>query len=263
MTTKIKSSVCFLTPSALHPESPLFIFLPGMDGTGQLLRTQTAVLEAELDVRCLAIPPDDQTGWDELTDEVLKLIQTEIDNRLPGQLIYLCGESFGGCLALKLATHAPHLFDRIILINPASSFHDRPWMLWGGQIIRWFPTFLYELSSIGLLPLLGALERISASDRQAFLTTVRAIPKETSIWRLSLLQSFKLNELPLEQLKQPILVVASGRDRLLPSISDAQALVHRLPNAKLVTLPYSGHACLLEEDTNLYQILKTQNFLDP
>jgi pimeloyl-ACP methyl ester carboxylesterase len=262
MTTKIQSSLCFLTPCTLQPEKPLFIFLPGMDGTGQLLRTQTAVLEISFDVRCLAIPPDDQTDWGELTYKVLELIRTEIANRLPGQPVYLCGESFGGCLALKLVTQAPELFTRIILVNPASSFHQRPWILWGGQIIRWFPNFLYELSAVSLLPFLGALERISISDRQAFLTTVQSIPKNTSIWRLSLLQSFKLNDLPLEQIKRPVLLIASGSDRLLPSISDAQFLVDRLPNVKLVILPNSGHACLLEEETNLYQILKAHDFLE-
>lgn len=263
MTPNTKSSLCFLTPSALRPENPLFVFLPGMDGTGQLLRTQTGALQVGFDVRCLAIPPDDQTGWDELVDQVLELIQSEIAKHPSRQPVYLCGESFGGCLALKVATQAPHLFDRIVLVNPASSFDRRPWMLWGGQIIQWFPNFLYEWSSMGLLPFLGDLSRISPSDHQAFFTAVRTVPKETSLWRISLLQSFKLNSLPLERLKQPVLLIASGSDRLLPSIPDAKALVAQLPNAKLTTLPHSGHACLLEKDVNLYEIMKAQQFLEP
>jgi len=263
MTPNIKSSLCFLTPSGLRPQHPLFVFLPGMDGTGQLLRTQTGALEVDFDVRCLAIPPDDQTGWDELTGQVLELIHTEIAKHPAGRPVYLCGESFGGCLALKVATQAPQLFDRIILVNPASSFSRRPWMLWGGQIIQWFPNFLYEWSSVGLIPFLGDLSRISPDNHQAFFSAVRTVPKETSLWRISLLQSFRLNDLPLDRLKQPVLLIASGSDRLLPSIPDAEALVCQLPNAKLTTLPHSGHACLLEKDVNLYEILKSQQFLQP
>jgi len=263
MTPKTKSSLCFLTPIGLRPQNPLFIFLPGMDGTGQLLRTQTGALEAGFDVRCLAIPPDDQTPWDELMTQVLDLIKAEMAHRPAERPVYLCGESFGGCLALKVATQAPELFDRIILINPASSFDRRPWMLWGGQIIQWFPNFLYEWSSVGLLPFLGDLNRISPRDHQAFFTAVRTVPKETSLWRLSLLQSFRLSDLPLDRLRQPVLLIASGSDRLLPSIPDAKALVRRLPNAKLTTLPNSGHACLLEKDVNLYEILQAQQFLEP
>ncbi|MGB8699338.1 MAG: alpha/beta hydrolase [Thermosynechococcaceae cyanobacterium] len=138
---KIKSHICFLTPGRLSPEKPLFIFLPGMDGTGQLLRTQTAGLETIFDIRCLAIPPDDLASWDELTEKVVRLVKAEQLNHLDKQPIYLCGESFGGCLALKVALHSPHLFHCIVLVNSASSFHRWSWMLWGAEIIQWFPQF--------------------------------------------------------------------------------------------------------------------------
>jgi pimeloyl-ACP methyl ester carboxylesterase len=259
--SKIKSQICFLTPKALYPDQPLFIFLPGMDGTGQLLRTQTAGLEAGFDVRCLAIPPDDLTSWDELSKKVIALIEAERDNRPPNQPIYLCGESFGGCLALKVVLQSPQLFARIVLINSASSFHRRPWMLWGGEIIRLFPDFLFEFSAVGLLPYLAALEQILPEDRQALLAAMRSVPKVTSAWRISLLKSFELDALPLYRVTQPVLVIASDRDRLLPSVADAKHLLSLLPDARLLTLPHSGHACLLEKDVNLYQILQSQDFL--
>ncbi|HEY9827259.1 MAG TPA: alpha/beta hydrolase [Stenomitos sp.] len=259
----VQSHPCFISPIGLRPHLPLFVFLPGMDGTGQLLHTQTQGLEAGFDVRCLAIPPDDLTGWDELTEKVVALIEAEMINRNSDAPIYVCGESFGGCLALKVALHSPQLVQRLILVNPASSFKHRPWMLWGGQIIRWFPTGLYEASSVGLLPVLAALERIAPRDQWALLNAVRSVPKDTSVWRLSLLQSFSLDYLPLKHLIQPTLVIASGADRLLPSIADGKDLVRRLPNAEIFILPHSGHACLLEEGVNLYEILQTQNFLEP
>lgn len=259
--TKVKSQVCFLTPSALCPEKPLFMFLPGMDGTGQLLRTQMAGLEVGFDIRCLAIPPDDLTTWDELTEKVVALIKAEQAGRSPDQPVYLCGESFGACLALKIAVHSPHLFSHIVLVNPASSFHRRPWMLWGGQVIQLFPDSLYEFSAIGLLPYLAALERILPEDRKALLYAMKTVHKATAIWRMSLLKSFGLDTLPLHQIKQPVLIIASGSDRLLPSISDAQHLSSFLHDARLFILPNSGHACLLEKDVNLYQIFRNQNFL--
>lgn len=258
---KIKSQICFLTPNSPRPEKPLFIFLPGMDGTGQLLRTQMAGLEVAFDVRCLAIPPDDLTDWNELTEKVVALVETEKTNRPFDRPIYLCGESFGGCLALKVALHSLHLFSHIVIVNPASSFHRRPWMLWGGQVIQWFPELLYTFSAIGLLPYLAALERISPSHRKALLQAITTVPKATSVWRMSLLKSFDLNNLSLDRIKQPVLVIASGSDHLLPSFSDTKDLAHLLPNAKLFILPNSGHACLLEKDVNLYQILQSQDFL--
>ena len=75
---ELTSHPCFLTPNRLQPEYPLFVFLPGMDGTGQLLRTQTAGLEVAFDVRCLMIPPNDLSSWDVLSDQVIDLIQGEL-----------------------------------------------------------------------------------------------------------------------------------------------------------------------------------------
>jgi pimeloyl-ACP methyl ester carboxylesterase len=258
-----RSHIHFLAPSGRAPQKPLFVFLPGMDGTGQLLHTQTAGLETTFDIRCLAIPTDDLTSWDELTARVVRLVEIEKVNRPAEQPIYLCGESFGGCLAIKVALYAPHLFSRIVLVNPASSFHRRPWMLWGGQIIQWFPGVLYQLSAVGLLPYIAALDRIKPENRIALLQAMGMVHQATSVWRLSLLKSFHIDNLPLHRLTQPVLVLASGSDRLLPSIPDAQHLVKRLPDARLLVLPDSGHACLLEEDINLQQILESECFLEP
>lgn len=259
--SNLKSQVCFLTPSPLCPEKPLFVFLPGMDGTGQLLRTQIADLETVFDIRCLAIPPDDLSTWDELSAKVAALIEAERDQRPADQPIYLCGESFGGCLALKMAIHSPHLLSHLVLINPASSFHRQPLMRWGGQVVRWVPDLAYGSSAVGLLPFLAALDRILPEDRRVLLKAMKTVPKQTSAWRMALLKSFVLDTLPLHKIKQPVLMIASGSDRLLPSIPDAQKLSGLLPNAKLHILPYSGHACLLEKDVNLYEIFESQNFL--
>ncbi len=258
---KVELNPCFLTPKRLQPQYPLFVYLPGMDGTGQLLRSQTAGLEAGFDVRCLAIPREDFNSWDVLTNSVLDLIDAEL-KKSPQRSVYLCGESFGGCLAQKVAVAAPQLFKRIILINPASSFHLRPWLNWVSQLTYLAPSSLYDISALGLLPFLAALQRISRSDRQELLKAMRSVPPATVLWRLALVKEFDVNEEQLRHLTQPVLVMASACDRLLPSLAEAKRLVNILPNAKKVTLPHSGHACLLETDVNLYDVMKTHNFLD-
>jgi pimeloyl-ACP methyl ester carboxylesterase len=256
----VQSHPCFLTPERLQPDFPLFVFLPGMDGTGRLLRTQTAGLEPAFDVRCLAIPPDDLTNWQVLTETVVALIEAEL-RHASDRPVYLCGESFGGCLAMKVALYAPQLFDRIILVNPASSFRRKPLIAWGSQVTRWLPEFAYRLSSIALMPFLAYLGRVAEADRQTFYDAVLSVPQKTSIWRLSLLGEFDVADEQLPQLKQPVLLLASATDRLLPSLAEVQHLEKFLPHAQTVVLPHSGHACLLEADVNLYEIMKAQNFL--
>ncbi|MBO3458070.1 alpha/beta hydrolase [Aetokthonos hydrillicola Thurmond2011] len=257
---QVEIKPCFLTPKRLQPEYPLFIFLPGMDGTGKLLRSQTAGLEAGFDVRCLAIPRDDLTSWDVLTNSLLDLIHAELEKSQP-RSVYLCGESFGGCLAQKVALAAPQLFKRIILINPASSFHLHPWLTPASQLTNLVPSSLYEVGTVGLLPFLAALNRISKRDRHELLKTVRSVPSATALWRLSLLRDFNVDEAQLRQLTQPVLLIASAADHLLPSLAEAKRLVKILPNPQVVVLPHSGHACLLEKDIFLYDIMRNHNFL--
>jgi len=258
---EVKLGPCFLTPKRVQPDYPLFVFLPGMDGTGQLLRSQTTGLEVAFDVRCLAIPQDDLTSWDELTQEVLNLIHAELEKN-PHRLVYLCGESFGGCLAMKVALRSPQLFERIILVNPASSFHRHPWYGWASQLAYFVPRCFYQASAEWLLPFIAAIGQILPDDCRDMLKTMQSVPPETVLWRLSLIREFDVDETQLTRLTQPVLVVASARDRLLPSLTEARRLVNTLPNATIVVLPYSGHACLLEADINLYKIMQEHNFLN-
>ncbi|MBD2463326.1 alpha/beta hydrolase [Oscillatoria sp. FACHB-1407] len=257
----VPDQVHFLTPRRVYPEAPLFVFTPGMDGTGQLLRAQTEGLEQAFDVRCLAIPPDDLTSWHDLTEQVVTLVRTELEGNCDRK-VYLCGESFGGCLAMKMMVRSPQLFHRLILVNPASSFNRRPWIHWGSQLTQFLPEPLYQTSCIGLLPFLASLGRIGASDRQALLEAMQSVTQKSSIWRMSLLREFRLSDDELASIKQPVLLVASLGDRLLPSVNEAHLLAQSLPNAKIHILPNSGHACLLESDINLYNILRSHRFLD-
>ncbi|MDJ0737949.1 MAG: alpha/beta hydrolase [Nostocaceae cyanobacterium] len=251
----------FLTSKPLQPEYPLFIYLPGLDGTGQLLQSQTVALENHFDVRCLAIPADDLSNWDGLTNNVLNLVDTELE-KSPQRPVYLCGESFGGCLAQQVAIAAPHLFQRIILVNPASSFANRHLLSWASQLMEYVPDCFFEIGAVGLLPFLASLGRIADGDRQALLKVMRSVPPATINWRLSLLREFKVDKVNLRRLHQPVLVIAGGCDRLLPSTTEAERLVETLPNSKMVILPDSGHACLLEKDINIYKIMQTHNFLE-
>ncbi len=259
--SEVELKPCFLTPKRVKPEYPLLVYLPGMDGTGQLLRSQTVGLETGFDVRCLAIPRKDLNTWDVLAKSVVDLIHAELE-KSSQRSVYLCGESFGGCLAMKVAIQRPHLFKRIILINPASAFRLRPWLNWASQLTYLVPSELYDIGALGLLPFLASLQRISRSDRHELLKTMRSVPSETVLWRLSLLREFEVDQEQLSRLTQPVLLIAGGSDRLLPSVTEVKRIGNILPNAKILVLPDCGHACLLEEDINLYEILKVNDFLE-
>lgn len=258
--TDIHTYPYFRTPRPTNPIAPLFIYLPGMDGTGLLLDRQLAGLEKGFDIRCLAIALNDLSSWEKLTEQVVDLVKMEL-RREAQQSVYLCGESFGGCLALNVIARAPELFKRLILINPASSFKDFPWTYWGSHLVHPFPEPLHRLSCLAFLPFLAALSRIEPGDRRALLDAMQAVSQETSVWRIALLRDFQLNLADLHHITQSTLIIASNNDRLLPSVAEAKRLSAHLPNAQTYILPNSGHACLLEADVDLYDIIQEAGFL--
>ena len=257
--------VRFLPPAGAAPDKPLFIFLPGMDGAGTLFRPQVKRLLPWFDVRCVAISLTDKSSWERLARKVGELIQSE---RAAGEgtrrrAVYLCGESFGGCLAMHVLTQWPELFERVILINPASSFRRLPWMHLGSLITRQIPSQAYQFSALGLVPLLIESHRVSQRDRKDMTAAMGAVPAKTAAWRMKLLSEFEAERLPLERMTHPVLLIAGENDRLLPSKREIKSLINRFPNAQIKVLPRSGHACLLESETNLQKILVEAGFLPP
>ncbi len=235
-----------------------------MDGSGRLLRPQIEGIAPWFDIRCLILSAKDAANeWPALARQVSQLISQEllVSPRDRKRSVYLCGESFGGCLAMQVLTLSPYLFDRVILVNPASSFRRLPWMQLGPIITRQLPSMAYRYSSKGILPFLIETSRVSRRDRVALENAMESVPAKTAAWRMSLLSQFEVERLPLERMNHSVLLIAGGSDRLLPSKREAKSLLARFPNAQLVLLPRSGHACLLETETSLKKIMNQNNFL--
>jgi pimeloyl-ACP methyl ester carboxylesterase len=251
------ASPVLFAPTAPQLQQPLWVFLPGLDGTGKLLAPQVPDLVQHFDVRCLSIPSDNRQDWSALAQTVLALIREVRHQRE----VYLCGESFGGCLAIAVALQAPEEFSRLILVNPASSAGRLPWMSWVSQVTTYIPDWMYRSSGTIALSLLADFNRIPRHYRALLLDTVHPIPKDCVYWRLLMLCGFTPQPAHLPRLTLPTLILASGRDRLLPSVAEARWLEQHLPESYPYLLPQSGHICLLERDLRLVDYLRRAGFL--
>ena len=251
------SSPALFAPIFPRREKPLMVFLPGLDGTGKLFAPQVAALSRYFDLRCLAIPESNRQNWESLAQVVVELICREQHSRPT----YLCGESFGGCLALQVALAAPTVLNRLILVNPASSLRHQIWSRWMPQAAAYVPEWLYSVTGTLAFPLLANFERICSFWQQTFIDTISPISQDCVAWRLSMLQSFEVSTGHLRQLTVPTALLASGSDRLLPSVQEIGRLKQSLPNAVTYCFPESGHVCLLEDAIDLAQCLRTLDFL--
>ncbi|MBD1872158.1 alpha/beta fold hydrolase [Nodosilinea sp. FACHB-131] len=244
-------------PVGKNPHHPLFIYLPGMDGSGELFGLQSAGLKSHFDIRCLVIPGNDMSSWEGLAHQAVQLIRQEAGTAP----VYLCGESFGACLALRVMALAPTLASHLILINSASAFHRFPWLHWVASLTPWVAPPLYQSSTLTSLPVLANLSRIGEVSRQALMKAMGGVSQASAAWRLSLLSQFRLEPLRLQRVTAPTLLVASLGDRLLPSLEEAQRLAALLPNSRIYPLPHSGHVSLLEDGVNLGAIMGAVGFL--
>ena len=63
--------------------------------------------------------------------------------------VTLVAESFGGCLGLRVAAAAPELVERLVLVNPATSFARAlgglPGAIAGTNLLSLFPEPLYQV----------------------------------------------------------------------------------------------------------------------
>jgi pimeloyl-ACP methyl ester carboxylesterase len=244
--------ISFLPSRLIQPHRPLLVLFPGMDGTGKLFEKQLAGLADRFDVRCLSIANDDQSHWSGLVDQTIRLILTELAVDRP---LYLCGESFGACFAMLVAEQLSTRIAKLVLINPASSFARSPLLATVSALSGLLPDAFYPLSAMILVNFLINQDRVSPIERQSLLNAILSVRPQTAAWRLNLLRQFPVNSIIPKLIDIPTLLIAGGLDRLLPSASEITTLASILPNAEIILLPNSGHACLLEQDIHLSVLL--------
>lgn len=101
------------------PGRPLFLLLPGFDGSGRLFEPLLAQERLPFEPRVVALPADVPRGYDELLDW--------LESRLPTEPFGLLAESFSGPLAIRLAARHPERVTHLVL---AATFLRSPLHFW-------------------------------------------------------------------------------------------------------------------------------------
>ncbi|WOL16464.1 hypothetical protein Cni_G25251 [Canna indica] len=257
-------------------DSPLLLYLSGADGVGMGLILHHKSLGKVFEVRCLHTPVNDRTPFEGLVRFVDNAVKNE-HVMSPNKPIYLVGESFGGCLALAVAVRNPNIDLVLMLVNPATSFEKSqlqpiipvlealpsnlhitvPYLL---SLIMGDPIKMAMTSVEDDLPLQQTVEQFSNSltSLLPLLSDLSdIIPRDTLLWKLNLIKSGAayVNS-RMHAIEAEVLVLASGKDNLLPSGDEANRLWASLKNCKVRYFKDSGHTLLLEDGINLLTILK-------
>ncbi|MCL7050343.1 hypothetical protein MKW94_020641 [Papaver nudicaule] len=260
--------------------SPLLLYLPGIDGVGLGLISNHQRLGKVFDIWCLHIPIEDRTSFTELVAFVERTVKDE-HRRSPNRPIYLVGESLGACLALAVAARNPTIDLLLLLANPATSF-EKSQLRNLSALLQAIPEQLNTglanvlTSSTGdslrmavsyvqrQLPLPQSIRDVT-ENLSELLSTVSVLAdvwtRESLLWKLKLLEAASLYaNSRIHAVKAQTLILASGKDQLLPSLEEAQRLSDILPTCQIRNYNDSGHLLFMEDDFNLVTVIKGAGF---
>ncbi|EPS62304.1 hypothetical protein M569_12487, partial [Genlisea aurea] len=257
----------------------------GLIGVGLGLTLHHHRLSKIFNIWCLHIPLNDQTSFTDLVKLVESVVVTE-HARAPNRPIYLFAESFGGCLALAVASRNPSIDLVLVLANPATSYSSYPQFSLR-SILPSLLVFLYitlfviyinndrvfllgvPLKMLGaniqkFLPLEHMIGEISQDSTalSAYLSAISdVLTVENVVWKLNLVKSAALYaNSRLHAVNAQVMILASGRDELLPSRVEAERLHKLLPKCEVRVFEDSNHALFLDEAIDLVPVITGASF---
>ncbi|XP_074309167.1 phytyl ester synthase 2, chloroplastic-like isoform X2 [Silene latifolia] len=230
-------------------------------------------------------------NWGNLILLVEQTVRSE-NCRFPGRPIYLVGESIGGCLALAVAARNPNIDLVLILANPATSFAK-------SQLQSILPLLEFIPSELSLISIPYAFSLMTGDPFKTtssglekgfqleklykglfkqsihFSVVADILPRDTLLWKLRMMNSAaSFVNSRIYAVKAQILILASGRDPLLPNLEEAERIrvalpkqeIHLLkdtaflPKCEIRKFDESGHFIFLEDGIDLVAILKGTSF---
>jgi pimeloyl-ACP methyl ester carboxylesterase len=245
--TDVESSLRFEPAAYLERgQGPPLILIPGLDGTALLFYRQVPLLAARFRVLTFPLPDDATATMDSLVED-LKLLLRGIDPA--GEGAFLCGESFGGALGLSFALAHAELLRGLIVVNSFPVIRQRLRLRLAPLLLKTLPW-----GTMGLVRRFTGRRLHSPhtrpEDLAEFNQRIAVVRRTGYIRRLEILQTYDIRR-RLAEIATPTLLLAGDRDRLVPSVREANFMAARMPRATVSVLEGYGHICMINHDLSL------------
>jgi pimeloyl-ACP methyl ester carboxylesterase len=230
-------------------EGPLLIYVPGLDGTGQLFFRQIQTLSTHYSVVTFPLRQSLPFDYYDLVQDVIKILDHE-----KAEKATIVAESFGGTIALQFALDHPDRIEHLVLVNTFPFFRRRTLLRIGSLLLPLAFTPLLQVGRRLFLKPLLLNEQVdeNAVDRLFEFSLTQS--KEAYRQRMKLISQFDIRK-QLSSISAPVTFVASGRDKLLPSVREARFMSAKIRGSRIVILNKHGHACLLSNTFSLESVL--------
>jgi pimeloyl-ACP methyl ester carboxylesterase len=227
----------------------LLVYVPGMDGTGELFYKQIPRLSRRYRVATYRLR-DDAPDMATLVEDLARVIRLVGG----GEPAVLVAESFGGALSMSFALAHPGLVRALVLLNTFPYFKPQRRLRAGILGTRLLPSW----SAMRLVRRLTAFRLHSRFTHRAevrrFLELTALSTRAGYLSRLRILRRYDVRE-RLRDITHPTLLLAATEDHLIPSVEQAHLMASRLPNATMKVLEGHGHSCFLAASLDLAELL--------
>lgn len=234
----------------IEGEGDPLVYVPGMDGTGDLFYRQIPRLMGRYRVATYSLRDEAET-METLVRDLAVVVEKIAPDAGPATIV---GESFGGALSLSFALARPDLVDRLLVINSFPRLRSRLRLRLAIAAVWAFPWMIMPIVRRVTASRLHS-DHTSRETIREFLTHTRKTTRLGYWNRLRILLRYDVRD-RLGEIRRPTLFLAADEDRLIASVEQARVMASRVPDAVVRVLEGHGHACLLAPDLDLAEILE-------
>jgi pimeloyl-ACP methyl ester carboxylesterase len=221
------------------PEKPLLLLIPGLDGTGRFFDGHLEALSRRYRPLAWEFPSPAPADYPTLVEDLGKATVGEP----PGSIVVV-GESFGGTVALHYVLAFPERVRSLGLVNTFCYYSRRIRIrigclaapLLGWRSLRGFKNLVADRTL--------AFEGIPPEGRAKYLKVLGQVELNAYRRRLELVRAVDLRS-RLTEITVPAVILAAGRDKIVPSVAAARYMAARIRHATVHEFPHAGHGLLL------------------
>lgn len=226
------------------------VYVPGLDGTGELLFKQTDELSKRYRLATFRLSDSADITYEDLTAHIASIIADLGDPKA-----MIVGESFGGTLALTFALHYPDLVERLVIVNSFPRFRGRVRIRLAAFLAAKLPFKVVSVARRAACVIGLYLDGVTSADRLRVYRVLNKVNKVGFARRLQLIADLDLEPL-LGRINTRCLFIAGERDLLVPSAKEAGKMAKLINDSTVRIISGAGHACLLGTRVSLAELIQ-------
>lgn len=222
---------------------PTLVYVPGIDGTGELLLGTAARLERRFRLVRLRYvgEPGDAGGGDSYAALAASALSALEERGATRPL--LLAESFGGAVALQMALDAPESVAGVAIVNSFAHYSARKRLALTLALSRLSTRTLYRIGRRLMAQWALLAPRRDAAALEAFKGLSRIGIDAAYRRRLRMIEGLDLRP-RLGEIRVPVALFAADRDRVVDSLESLRAIESSIPGATLEVIPLANHLVL-------------------